>query len=366
MVQLTTSTSLQGFGDVRSLLHTPCEGSWAKLVESVEMCDPDSFSNMWLPYMLDMLGTTPWQSIARTIPKGWLRALAAGEPMPWMRLCNTMNIHFKPKPYNRIFSALKSQPWLLDGLRALHLSGELHTANLEMIMGIHPRFRLQTLRVDSSEVSDEALSHILQMPITQGLHALICKGSQIHQKSVRIIRQAEHLNGLTHLVMCGVALTPTHFAEVLRAPSASQWRHLDLSSRRPAYASLHCHHLIEHNHLHDEGLHLLARARHVQQLRTLNMSHSNITHLGLLHLNRAEHLRSLHHLDLSHSHGLTDTVIELLLHNPMLHHLRSLNLSHCSLTHDGIALLNNSSKLPHLQHLNVTGNLCDVALREAG
>lgn len=355
------------FGEFRSILHYPTTHHWQRLVELVEQCDPQIFSTTLMPYMLALLETSRWQRITRTVPKRWLRDLSEGAPAPWIRLCNTLKIQFKPKPYNRIFRALRLQPWLLDGLQSFHLSGDLSDAHLAMIPVINARFQLHTLRIDSQSVNDEALAQLLAQPIMHGLRTLICKGATIGPHSVSVLAEAPHLQGITCLVMRGTSLTPVQFERLLKSPASHQWRQLDISSRQPGWASLLPYHeLTQHNHLHDEGIALLTRATHIRKLEALHLTHSHLTHVGLTHLRRATHLRSLTHINMSHSHGLTDLAVDVLLHSPVLQNIESLDLSHCSLSNEGIALLNTSQHLPHLKELNVTGNLSEITHRIMG
>lgn len=347
-----------GFGDLRSLLQQPSRISWRELKYFVEsLSNPEDFIDNQLHYINAHLERHAWKQITREIPKTWIRRLVAGKPVPYIRLCNTFKVHFKPRDYSEIVRAFRSDLWLLDGIRALTLCGDLSPEHLMLVSTLSPRFMLDTLRVIGEEIDDISLANLLTHPCHDELTTLHLQGCKLGRESAFTLAQRLDMNGqcLDRLVLQSVGLQTDHFASILSSRAANIMHTLDLSNFGHHDWSLHATRVAHQNHVNDTCLRLLASADHMGSLEELSLRHAyGITNVGLSYLTSAPHLSGLRHLDLSYCYGLTDDCVDLILDSPHLQNLESLDLSHCMLTEEGVARLNTSLALPSLKRLKTT------------
>jgi uncharacterized protein (TIGR02996 family) len=122
------------------------------------------------------------------------------------------------------------------------------------------------------------------------------------------------------------------------------------------------------NQIADEGVRLLARARHLAELRTLRLgidagdATNDLTPEGLRHLGKSRHLNRLEVLDLDGNEEVGSQGALILAGSPIAASLRDLNLSGCSIRDDGVIGLAVSPRLRGLRRLNLSyNNLSDEA-----
>ena len=184
------------FGDLRSILQSPSGSGWRAFKHFVETIpDPRDFFDNQLYYILSHFERDAWREVVREVPKNWLRNLVAGHEVPYIRLCNTLRIHYKSsRDYDMLVHALRDNLWLLDGIRTLIVCGDLSAENLATIHAVSPRFALETLRIIGEEVDDLSLAELLAHPCLDEIRALHVQGCKIGEESAHILAQRVEMN----------------------------------------------------------------------------------------------------------------------------------------------------------------------------
>ncbi len=267
----------QRFGELRSLAQGPTdEVAWLRLCQALSTFSPSALRELALPYALDM--AKRWPDQARIMPWGWLDAWLQGREVAGMRL-----------------------------VRALHLGGMVHDADLWRLAQGPALPQLQWLNLRGADITSRGFAALVQSPLMGSMRGLWASGQGLGAYAAQALADSTQLGALEVLELSHSRLREAGAQALFGATNLPKLRELTLANdelpgeafaREPiTLGSLRVLGL-EGNPLRDEGL--VALSAHMpQSLRELRLDRTGARDAGVSAL--VPMLRQVSTLSLRHN-----------------------------------------------------------------
>jgi uncharacterized protein (TIGR02996 family) len=199
---------------------------------------------------------------------------------------------------------------------------------------------LQELLVCYSEMGDAELAELARASHWPALHTMTFSSIRLTRDRIRLLMEAPWFAQLHSLYLDNYTLDDACLIELVQSPRFVNFCRFSASWN---------------DELSDTGIIALARSAHPGQLRSLNLTHSNLTDAAAGALAEAPWLHNILHLSLGNN-AISDAGVQTLARSPGLCNLRRLDLEDAHLGEAGAIALAESPYLQHLHRLDLHGN----------
>ncbi len=231
---------------------------------------------------------------------------------------------------------------------------------------------LRELRLNENDLGPAGARALAQSPHLRQLRRLALSGNRLGAQGAKALAKWPQLEHLEALELAGNALTSAALGAIVNSPHTPPQIELTLhandlreaGARRLAecgwagsIASLN----LFRCQLGDHGVGILAKAKTLVQLRSLDVGVNDIRPGGLARIVAAPWAGQLRRLYLSGNYFIMDEGVQTLVKSRTLTSLRHLALANCGITEDGVRALAEWPLLAGLRSLSLSGNRANDA-----